>query len=143
MLPVVGFRPTVRERRELGTEVVQVVEVEARERVAVAVGTRSEDGAPRVHDHGPPVGPAPVRLPAPLRRRDDERLVLDGPRSEQELPVVLARLQGERRRDRQDLRSAPGSPSRIEPPRTYTPSARAREARNAVVGPGTGSAFSR
>jgi hypothetical protein len=34
-----------------------------------------------------------------------------------------------------------GSPSRIDPPSTYTPSSRARSSRMSVVGPGIGSAF--
>src|SRR5215212_3503213 len=39
-------------------------------------------------------------------------------------------------------RRAPGSPSKMDPPSTHTPSSRASPPRNSVVGPGMGSAFS-
>src|SRR5918997_435151 len=105
-LPVVGFGPAVGKRRELGAEAVKVVKVERREGEAVAVRARGEDRPPGVHYHGPSVGPATVGLPAPLCGRDHKRLILNRPRPEQQLPVILAGLQGERRRDRQNLGAA-------------------------------------
>src|SRR5215218_1234131 len=106
VLEIVSFGTAVGEGGELGSEAVEVVEVQGCQGVAVAVGARGEYGPPRVHDHAPPVGPAPVGLAAPLRRSYHERLVLDGAGPKQYLPVVLAGLQREGCRDRQDLGSA-------------------------------------
>ena len=51
------------------------------------------------------MGPAPVGLLAPLGWGEDERLVLDGPHPQQQLLVVLDRLESKSGRDREHLRT--------------------------------------
>lgn len=49
-----------------------------------------QDGAARVDDEGVAVGAAAARVRADLRGGQDERACLDGPRTQQRVPVLLA-----------------------------------------------------
>src|SRR5215204_3099796 len=101
-LPRVSLGAAVREGRELLPKAIEVVEVEGGERIPVAVRTLGQHRAPRVDDDGPSIGPASVGLLSPLGRGDDIGLVLHGPRPQEELPVVLTRLEREGGRDSED-----------------------------------------
>ena len=72
-----------------------------------AVRCLGDDRAPRVDDHRAPEGRLAGR-PADLRRGEDPGAVLDGPRAEQDLPVVAAGPLREVGRDRQDLGAGQG-----------------------------------
>src|SRR5215208_8068806 len=106
LLPVVSLGTAVLQGWELLPKVVEVVEVQGGERVSVAVGALGEHSTPRVDDDGPSVGPSSVGLPPPLGRSDDIDLILHGPRPQQKLPVVLARLEREGGRDSEYLGAA-------------------------------------
>src|SRR5687768_8576059 len=93
LLPVVSLGTAVLQGRELISKAVEVVEIQGGKSVPVAVGALGEHRTPRVDDDGPSVGPSSVGLPPPLGWGDDIGLVLHGPRPQQKLPVVLARLE--------------------------------------------------
>ena len=59
----------------------------------LAVGGLRQDDAPRVDDHRAPAGPQSRRVLADLVGGDDEALVLDRARAQQDLPVVARRRQ--------------------------------------------------
>src|ERR687894_687218 len=106
LLPVVSLGTAVLQGWELLPKAVEVVEVQGGERVSVAVGALGEHRTPRVDDDGPSVGPSSVGFPPPLGRSYDIGLVLYGPRPQQKLPVVLARLEREGGRDSESLGAA-------------------------------------
>src|SRR5918997_183242 len=60
----------------------------------------------------PPAGADPGRRLADLVRRDDEALVLDRPRAQEDLPVVARRRLGERGRDGDHRRALDGEDPR-------------------------------
>src|SRR5262249_3412653 len=62
----------------------------------------------RVDDHRAPAGADAGRVLADLVGGDDERLALDGPRAQQDLPVVARGRERERGRHADDLRAAHG-----------------------------------
>src|SRR5580704_1073917 len=68
-------------------------------RLDIALG---EDPTPRIDHEGVPEGVAAVLVVAALRRREDVAAVLDGARAIEDVPMRLAGLLGERRRDRQE-----------------------------------------
>src|SRR5918997_418286 len=93
--PLVSLGATVSQGGKLLAEAIEVVEVEGGERVPITVGALGQNCAPRVDDDGSSVGPPSVGLLPPLGRRYDVGLVLHGPRPQQKLPVILARLERE------------------------------------------------
>src|SRR5215207_7959051 len=93
--PSVGARTPVGERRQRRADSILYLEIQVGSDEALAVGRFREDGAPRIHDHRMSVGAVVGRRLANLVRGDDERLVLDRPRPEENFPMVFAGLEGE------------------------------------------------
>src|SRR5205814_648780 len=85
-------KPAVAQTGKASADLVLVGEVDASQSKPVVLAAVGDDGAPRVdHERMPVAGPlAPVE--APLRRGEDVALVLDGPRPQEHVPVILPRL---------------------------------------------------
>ena len=88
--PAVGCRAAVGERRQRAADPVLALEVELGGDEALLVGRLRQDDAPGVDDHRAAVGAVVRRRVADLVGGDHEDLVLDRPRAQQDLPVVLA-----------------------------------------------------
>src|SRR5438477_8643022 len=98
-----GVRPAIRvgaaigERWQRAANPVLPVEVDLGGGDALAVGRDREDDAPGIDDHRAPVGVEVRRRLAVLTGGDHERLVLDRPGAQQDLPVVAPGVGRERR----------------------------------------------
>ena len=95
--PGVGLGPAVGERGQRLADPLLLGEVEVGGDEALLVGGGGEHRAPGVDDHRVPVGAVVRRRLADLVGGDDEGLVLDRPRPQQDLPVVAAGGEGEGR----------------------------------------------
>ncbi len=82
---------------------VECVEVHLSQDHAWSVGRSCEDRAPGVDDHRPSEGPPPVTVVAHLAWCDDEALILDGARPQENLPMVSSGRHGKRSGDGQDF----------------------------------------
>jgi hypothetical protein len=108
-LALVGGRAAVSEGRQLRPDAAEVAEVEVGDDDRLAVGRIGEHRPPRVDDQGVAVAAGVVRFVRPdLGRGEDEALVLDGARPQQQVPVVLAGVEGEGSGDEEDLRPIEG-----------------------------------
>ena len=98
----------MREAGEGGADFVLVAEIEAREGEALLIAAFGDDDAPRIDDQRVPVTAARRAVRADLRGRHHVDLVLDRARAQQDVPVILAGLERERRRHRDDARPLRG-----------------------------------
>src|SRR5262245_46965746 len=96
------LEPTVPQRRQARADAVLLGDVAVGPDHARPIGRDSEQDAPGVRDQCTAVAGALRGVLPPLRGSDHEALVLDRARAEQDLPVVAARLAGERARHEQE-----------------------------------------
>ena len=101
--PAVRARLPVRERRQLLPDLPQPRAVEVGDDHGLLVRRLREHDPPRVGDQRAAVARPPRPRLADLGRRRDEDLVLDRPRPQQHVPVILARVEREVRRHGDEL----------------------------------------
>src|SRR5437899_7272668 len=95
------LEPDMVERGQLAAEAVLPLEVQLGDGQAFAVGYLGEDRAPGIDDHRVAVRGAALAVMAGLRGCEHVGQVLDGARTQEDLPMVLARAIREGRRYRE------------------------------------------
>src|SRR3954452_11769493 len=106
--PPVRLGAAVGQGRQGAADLLLALEVELGEGEGLRVRRGREDDAPRVDDHRAPAGADAGGVLADLVGGDDERLPLDRPRAQQDLPVIARGREGERGRHGDDLRALDG-----------------------------------
>src|SRR6266545_5884451 len=96
------------QRRQVGADALDVGAVDGRGDEPFALRALRNDIAPGINDRALAVGAAAAGVAAPLPRGNDVGLAFDGPGAQEDVPMIFARGERERRRHDDDLGSAIG-----------------------------------